>query len=211
MPRIVIAQDLKNSADPGLYRVGEETFLVCLMMEFFQFFGRNRNALRPYRHGMELDPAQDRFAVLAFLKIAHRFVGVALEGVVLQRSEGEESEHVATRERGHEGLFRIGNFRSAEVIGGCRGPQGDAVAEVKIVITWVFLVAEALPVAVPVESDGVGAHVQQAVYGGKFQDGFRGRLYTEHRTLNTLIRVQFLVELLEGGEDGIEARQLFRR
>jgi hypothetical protein len=39
------------------------------------------------------------------------------------------------------------------------------VTEVKIVVTGVFLVAEALPVAVPVESDGVRAHVQQAVFG----------------------------------------------
>ena len=87
--------ELEDGGDRGFHRIGEEALLMGLVMEFLQFFRGNGDALRPYRHGMEFDPAQDGFSIVTFFKISHRLVGIAFKGQVLQGGKGQKCKHVA--------------------------------------------------------------------------------------------------------------------
>lgn len=129
-----------------------------LVVELFKFLGRHRYALGPDRHGVEFDPAQDWFAVFSFLEEADRRIRITFQREVLKGGKGEKCQHVTTRKGGYEGLLGVGDLLGAEVIGSGGCTEGYTMAKVEIVIARILLVAEALAVALPVESDLMGAH-----------------------------------------------------
>jgi len=149
----------RNRGEDG---VGEEAFLVSLVVEFLKCFAGDFDAFGEGGFWVEFDSGEDGFPIGVLFEEADGVVGVGFEGEVLERAEGEEGEHVATGEGGDKGLLGVGEFGGAEVFGGGGGADRDAVAKIEVVVAGVFFVGKRFPLAVPGEVDSMVRH--EAVY-----------------------------------------------
>ena len=163
----LLTSESENRANFRFHGVGEEAFLVGLVMEFGEFFRGDLDSLCEGRFWVEFDSGEDGLSALAFFQESDGVVGVGLEGELLKGAEGEESEHVAAGKGADVGLLGIRQFRGAEVLGGGGGLDADSVAEVEGVIAGVFLIAEGAAVAIPGEGNTVIGHDDEALWAGR--------------------------------------------
>src|SRR5882672_5097105 len=146
--------------DLGLHRVGDEAFLMRLVMQLGQYLRRGWR--------VELDRgseghARHRHATSGILlEYPLGVVPVAVDRDLARRSEADEPEHVAGRDRCDEHFFRVGagrvgragrdiGFRGVSVQSD-RRPEFDAVSAA--VLVWI----EPLSVPIPFYRCAVDGH-----------------------------------------------------